>query len=71
MANNKDLSAEGYEQAAEYQQHLKEVMASYDHPKGLLGEHMAERGVARLEKAQRRCDVRRLPLQLAVAQKLL
>ena len=38
MANNEDVSAEGYEQAPEYQQHLKEVMASYDHPKGLLGE---------------------------------
>ncbi|MDB4165534.1 hypothetical protein N9816_04500 [Gammaproteobacteria bacterium] len=38
MADNKDLSAEGYEQAPEYQQHLKEVLASYDHPKGLLGE---------------------------------
>ena len=38
MANNEEVSAEGYEQAPEYQQHLKEVMASYDHPKGLLGE---------------------------------
>ena len=38
MANNEDFSAEGYEQAPDYQQHLKEVMASYDHPKGLLGE---------------------------------
>ena len=38
MADNKEVSAEGYEQAPEYQQHLKEVMASYDHPKGLLGE---------------------------------
>ena len=38
MADNKDVSAEGYEQASEYQQHLKEVMASYEHPRGLLGE---------------------------------
>ena len=38
MADNKDVSAEGYEQAPEYQQHSKEVLASYDHPKGLLGE---------------------------------
>ena len=38
MANNKDVSAEGYEQAPDYQQHLKDVMASYEHPKGLLGE---------------------------------
>ena len=38
MADNKDASAEGYEQAPDYQQHLEEVMASYEHPKGLLGE---------------------------------
>ena len=38
MTDNKDVSAEGYEQAPDYQQHLKEVLASYDHPKGLLGE---------------------------------
>jgi len=38
VANNKDVSAEGYEQAPDYQQHLTEVLASYDHPKGLLGE---------------------------------
>ena len=38
MADNKDVSAEGYEQAPDYQQHVKEVMASYDQPKGLLGE---------------------------------
>ena len=38
MTNNKDVSAEGYEQAPDYQQHVKEVLASYDHPKGLLGE---------------------------------
>jgi len=38
VANNKDVSAEGYEQAPDYQQHLKDVMASYEHPKGLLGE---------------------------------
>ena len=38
MSDSKDVLAEGYEQAPEYQQHLNEVMASYDHPKGLLGE---------------------------------
>ena len=38
MADNKEVSAEGYEQAPEYQQHLKEVMVSYEHPTGLLGE---------------------------------
>lgn len=38
MTNNEDASAESYEQAPDYQQHLKEVMASYEHPKGLLGE---------------------------------
>ena len=38
MANNEEVSAEGYEQAPEYQQHLKEVMASDEHPTGLLGE---------------------------------
>ena len=38
MADNKEVTAEGYEQAPEYQQHLNEVLASYDHPKGLLGE---------------------------------
>ena len=38
MADSKEVSAEGYEQAPDYQQHLEEVMASYDHPKGLLGE---------------------------------
>ena len=38
MTNDEDISAEGYEQAPEYQQHLIEVLASYDHPKGLLGE---------------------------------
>ena len=38
MADNKEVSAEGYEQAPEYQQHLNEVMASYEHPKGVLGE---------------------------------
>ena len=38
MADNKDVPAEGYEQAPDYQQHLKEVLASYEHPKGLLGE---------------------------------
>ena len=42
MADNKEVSAEGYEQAPEYQQHLKEVMASYEHPKGLLGELVAQ-----------------------------
>ena len=38
MADNKEVAAEGYEQAPGYQQHLKEVLASYEHPKGLLGE---------------------------------
>ncbi|MDC1510723.1 hypothetical protein N8575_02145 [Gammaproteobacteria bacterium] len=38
MADSKEVSAEGYEQAPDYQQHLKEVIASYDHPRGLLGE---------------------------------
>lgn len=38
MTNNEDALAESYEQAPEYQQHLTEVLASYDHPKGLLGE---------------------------------
>ncbi len=38
MANNEDVPAEGYEQSPDYQQHVKEVMASYEHPKGLLGE---------------------------------
>ncbi|MDA8602023.1 hypothetical protein N9L89_04355 [Gammaproteobacteria bacterium] len=38
MADNKEVATEGYEQAPEYQQHLIEVLASYDHPKGLLGE---------------------------------
>jgi hypothetical protein len=38
VSDSKDVLAEGYEQAPEYQQHLNEVMASYEHPKGLLGE---------------------------------
>ena len=38
MADIKKVAAEGYEQAPEYHQHLMEVLASYDHPKGLLGE---------------------------------
>ena len=42
VANNDDVLAEGYEQAPEYQQHLTEVMASYEHPKGLLGELVAQ-----------------------------
>ena len=42
MADNKEVPAEGYEQAPDYQQHVKEVMASYDHPKGLLGELVAQ-----------------------------
>ena len=28
----------GYEQAAEYQQHVQEMLGSYDYPRGLLGE---------------------------------
>ena len=42
MRNNEDASAEGYEQAPEYQQHVKEVLTSYDHPKGLLGEFVGQ-----------------------------
>ena len=42
MVDDKDVSAEGYEQAPDYQQHVKEVMASYEHPKGLLGELVAQ-----------------------------
>ena len=38
VADKKALSAEGYEQAPEYLQHVEEVLASYEHPKGLLGE---------------------------------
>ena len=38
MADSKEVLAEGYEQAPDYQQHVKGVLASYDHPKGLLGE---------------------------------
>jgi hypothetical protein len=38
VADNEDVPAECYEQAPDYQQHLEEVMASYEHPKGLLGE---------------------------------
>ena len=38
MTDNKEIATEGYEQAPDYQQHVKEVLASYDHPKGLLGE---------------------------------
>jgi len=38
LADNKEVPAEGYEQAPDYQQHVKEVMASYEHPKGVLGE---------------------------------
>ena len=42
MADSKDVSGEGYELAPDYQQHLQEVLASYDHPKGLLGELAAQ-----------------------------
>ena len=42
MAENKDLSGAGYELAPEYQQHVQEVLASYDHPAGLLGELAAQ-----------------------------
>ena len=42
MADKKALSAEGYEQAPEYLKHVEEVLASYEHPKGLLGELVAQ-----------------------------
>ena len=42
MADNKDVSGEGYELAPAYQQHVQEVLASYDHPAGLLGELAAQ-----------------------------
>ena len=38
MADNKEIATVGYEQAAEYQQHVQEVLGSYDYPRGLLGE---------------------------------
>ena len=42
MADKKALSAEGYGQAPEYLQHVEAVLASYEHPKGLLGELVAQ-----------------------------
>ena len=42
MADNKDVSGEGYEQTPDYQQHVQEMLASYDHPAGLLGELAAQ-----------------------------
>ena len=42
MANKKAEPAEDNEQALEYLQHVEEVLASYDHPKGLLGELIAQ-----------------------------
>jgi hypothetical protein len=42
LADNKDLPGEGYELAPDYQQHVQEVLASYDYPKGLLGELAAQ-----------------------------
>ena len=36
------MSGEGYEQTPDYQQHVQEVLASYDHPEGLLGELAAQ-----------------------------
>lgn len=38
MTDREDASVEGYEQSPEYQRHVQAVLASYDHPKGLLGE---------------------------------
>lgn len=38
MVDSKEVLSEGYEHAPDYQQHVKEVMASYNHPTGLLGE---------------------------------
>ena len=32
----------GYEDSPDYQQHLSEVMADYDHPTGLIGELVAQ-----------------------------
>jgi predicted ribosome quality control (RQC) complex YloA/Tae2 family protein len=42
VADKKALSAASYEQAPEYLQHVEEVLASYEHPKGLLGELVAQ-----------------------------
>jgi len=42
VADKKALFAEGYEQAPEYLQHVEEVLAGYEHPKGLLGELVAQ-----------------------------
>jgi len=42
VANKKAEPAEDNEQALEYLQHVEEVLASYDHPKGLLGELIAQ-----------------------------
>jgi len=42
LADNKDVSGEGYEQTPDYQQHVQEMLASYDHPAGLLGELAAQ-----------------------------
>ena len=38
MAINKEVAGHGYEQAPEYQRHVQTVLASYEYPKGLLGE---------------------------------
>lgn len=38
MAINKEVAGQGYEQAPEYQRHVQTVLASYEYPKGLLGE---------------------------------
>jgi len=38
LAINKEVAGYGYEQAPEYQRHAQTVMASYEYPKGLLGE---------------------------------
>ena len=42
MTENNDVSGEGYELAPDYKQHVQEVLASYDHPDGLLGELAAQ-----------------------------
>jgi len=38
LAINKEDAGQGYEQAPAYQRHVQTVLASYEYPKGLLGE---------------------------------
>ena len=38
LANSKEVANQDYEQFPEYQQHVQAVLASYEHPSGLLGE---------------------------------